>query len=80
MFPYPISYLNSSNKQFSYDSELNSTGTCLVLNPTENLTNFLNKFRHCKYYYIDEIESLNTLNDKNSLSFFHINACFVSEI
>ena len=80
--------VNSSDKQFSYDNDLNSTNTCLVLNPPENLTNLFNQFndfspdqkqnsdniRNCKYYNIDEIQSLNKLNDKYSLSLFHINA------
>ena len=93
MFPYTISYLNCSDKQFSYGSDLNSTDACLVLNPPENLTNLFNqfndfsrnqklnshKFRHFEYYNIDEIQSENTLNEKNSLFPFHINACFLSK-
>ena len=70
--------VNSSDKQFSYDNDLNSTNTCLVLNPPEKLTNLFNQLncfssdqkqnydniRNCKYYNIDEIQSLNNINDK----------------
>ena len=65
----------------------------MVLNPPENLTNLFNQFndfspdqkqnsdniRNCKYYNIDEIQSLNKLNDKHSLSLFHINACSLTK-
>ena len=85
--------VNSSDKQFSYDNDLNSTNTYLVLNPPENLTNICNKFnnfssdqkqnsdniRNCKYYNTDEIQSLNKLNDKHSLLFFHINVCSLTK-
>ena len=61
--------VNSSDKQFSYDNDLNSTNTCLVLNPPENLTNLFNQFndfssdqkqnsdniRNFKYYNIDKL-------------------------
>ena len=36
--------VNSSDKQFSYDNNLDSTNTCLVLNPPENLTTLFNQF------------------------------------
>ena len=77
---YKLSFtVNSSDKQFSYDNDLNSTNTCLVLNPLQNLTNLFNQFndfssdqkqnsdniRNCKYYNIDEIQSLNKLKDKH---------------
>ena len=85
--------LNSSDKQLGYDNYLNSTNTCLVLNPSENSANLFNQFkgfssdqkqnsdtlRNCKYYNIDEIKSLNKLNDKHSLSLFHINACCLTK-
>ena len=59
----------SSDKKFSYDDDLNSTNTYLVLNLPENVTNVFNQFndfssdqkqnsdniRNCKYYNIDEI-------------------------
>ena len=85
--------VDSSDKQFSYDDDLNSTNTCLVLNLPENVTNVFNQFndfssdqkqnfdniRNCKYYNIDEIQSSNKLNAKHSLSLFHINACFLTK-
>ena len=85
--------VNSCDKQFNYENDLNSTGTCLVLNPSGNLTNFLTQFndfssdqkrnssniRNCNYNNIDEIQSLNKLNDKRSLSLFHINACSLTK-
>ena len=84
---------NSNHKQFSYDSDLNLTNTSFVLNPPENLTNLFNQFnefssdqkqnsdniRNCKYYNIDEIQSLNKLNNKHLLSLFHINAFFLTK-
>ena len=71
--------VNFSDKQFSHDNYLNSTNTCLVLKPLENLANFFNQFndfssdqkqnsnsiRNGKYYNIDEIQSLNKLNDRH---------------
>ena len=33
---------NCSDKQLIYDNDLNSIDTCLVLNPTKNLTNLFN--------------------------------------
>ena len=72
----------------SYGNELNSTDTCLLLDPPKNLTNLFNQFkdfscdqkqnsgniRNGKCYDIDKIQSLNKLNDKHSLSVFLINA------
>ena len=40
----PISYSQFQYKQFSYDNNLDSTNTCLVLNPPENLTTLFNQF------------------------------------
>ena len=58
------------------------------IKPTRKFINFFNQFndffsdqkensdiRNCKYYNIDEIQSLNKLNDKHSPSLFHINSC-----
>ena len=81
--------VNSSDKQFSSDNDLNSFNGYLVLNPPENLTNLFNQFNdfssdkiqnsdnitNCKYYKIDKIQSLNKLNEKHSLSLFPINEC-----
>ena len=62
------------------------------IKPTRKFINFFNQFndffsdqkensdiRNCKYYNIDEIQSLNKLNDKHSLSLFHINACSLTK-
>ena len=35
--------VSCSDLQFSYDNNLNSTDSCLVLNPPENLTNLFNQ-------------------------------------
>ena len=81
--------VNSSDKQFSSDNDLNSFNGCLVLNQPENLTSLFNQFNdfssdkiqnsdnitNCKYYKIDKIQSLNKLNDKHPLSLFPINEC-----
>ena len=75
--------VNCSDKQFSHGNDLNSTNACLVLNPGENLTNLFNQFndfssnrkqnsdniKNCKCT-IDEIQSLNKLNDKTCYPFF----------
>ena len=37
------------------------------------------KITNCKYYDIEEIQSLNNLNHKNPLSILHINICFLSK-
>ena len=39
---------------------------------TENIIN-------CKYYDIEEIQSLNNLNHKDALNPFHINTCSLSK-
>ena len=71
----------------------NSINTCLALKPQENLANLFNEFNNlssnqnnnsenminCKYHDIDEIQSLNKLNNKCTLSLFHINSCFFSK-
>ena len=65
----------------------------MVLNPPENLTNLFNQFngfssdqiqnsdniRNCKNYNIDEVQSLNKVNDKDSLFLFHINTCSLTK-
>ena len=71
----------------------NSINTCLALKPQENLANLFNEFNNlssdqsnnstniinCKYYDIDEIQTLNKLNNKCTLSLFHINTCSLSK-
>ena len=63
------------------------------MKPQENLTNLFNEFNNlssdqnnnseniinCKYYDIDEIQTLNKLNNKRTLSLFHINSCSLSK-
>ena len=66
-----------SNEEYHVDDYIdNSTNTRLVLKPQENLTNLFNEFNNlssdqnnnsesiinCKYYDIDEIQTLNKLN------------------
>ena len=82
-----------SNEEYHVNDHIdNSTKTCLVLKPQENLTNFFNEFNNlasgqnnnseniinCKYYDIDEIQTLNKLNNK-CLSLFCINFCSLSK-
>ena len=70
-----------------------STNTCSTLKPPKNLSNLFNEFNNfssqqrknteniinCKYYDIEEIQSLNNLSHKNVLSLFHINTCSLSK-
>ena len=70
-----------------------SSITCPVLNPQENLTNLFNEFNNlsldqnnnsekiinCKYYNIDEIQALNKLNNKRTLSLSHVNSYSLSK-
>ena len=74
--------INCSDKQFRYCNDLNSTNKCLVLNPSESLTNLFNQLndfsleqkqysdniQNLKYYNLVEIQSLNKLNYKHSQS------------
>ena len=79
-----------SNEKYHVDDYIdNLTKTRLVLKPQENLTNLFNEFNNlssdqynnseniinCKYYDIDEIQTLKKLNSKRTLSLFHINSC-----
>ena len=83
-----------SNEEYHVDDYIgNLTNTCLVLNSQENLTKLFNEFNNlsadqknnseniinCIYLDIDEIQTLNKLNNKRTLSLFHINSCFVSK-
>ena len=63
------------------------------MKPQENIPNLFNEFNNlssdqnnnseniinCKYYDIDEIQTLNKLNNKRTLSLFHINSCSLSK-
>ena len=81
-----------SNEEYHVNDYIgNSTKTCLALKP-EYLTNLFNEFNNlssdennnsenvtnCKYYDVDEIPILNKLNNKRTLSLFHINSCSLS--
>ena len=81
-----------SNEEYRGNDDIdNSTKTCLVLKPQENLTNLFNKFNNlssdqnnnseniisCKYYDINEIQTL--LNNKRTLSLFYINPSSLSK-
>ena len=77
--------LSQSNNHYSGSSSSYSTNT----KPPKSLSNLFNEFSNfssqqnkdtgniinCKYYNIEEIQSLNSLNHKNALSLFHINTC-----
>ena len=82
------------NKEYDVDNYIDdSTNTRLVLKPQENLTNLFNEFNglssdqnnnseniiNCKHYDIDEIQTLNKLNNKHTLSLFDINYCCLSK-
>ena len=81
--------LSQSNNHYSGSSGSYSTKTCSTLKPPKNSSNLFNEFNNvsfqqnkdteniinCKYYDIEEIQSLNNLNHKDALSLFHINTC-----
>ena len=68
----------SSEEYHVVDYIDNLTNTCLVLKPQENLTNHFNEFNNlssdqnsnseniinCKYYDIDEVQTISKLNNK----------------
>ena len=76
--------LSQSSNHYSGSSNSCFTNTCSTLKPPKNLDNFFNEFNNfssqqnksteniinCKYYGIEEIQSLNKLNRKNVLSLF----------
>ena len=78
--------VRQSNKQYIDSSDSFSTNTCSALKPPKDLSNLFNVFNkknsqniiNCKYYDIEEIQSLNNLSHKNYLSLFHINSSFLS--
>ena len=67
--------------------------TCLVLiKPQKNFSDLFNEFNNfsdrnknqenvsnCKYYDLNEVKSLNKLNNKSFLSLFHLNICSLSK-
>ena len=79
------------NKEYHVDDYIdNSIKTCILLKPQENLTNLNNlssdqnnkteSIIKSKCYDIDEIQTLNKLKCKHTLSLFHINPCSLSKI
>ena len=68
--------------------ETDQKETCLVLKPKKNSSDLFNEFNNfsdqnknqenvsnCKYYDLNEVKPLNKLNNKPSLSLFHLNTC-----
>ena len=82
-----------SNEEYVDDYIDNSINTCLVLKPQENLANLFFEFSNlssdqnnnfeniinCKYYDVDEIQTLKKPNNRCTLSLFHINLCSLSK-
>ena len=83
-----------SNEEYHVDDYVdNSINTCLLLKPQENSMNLFHEFNNIsfdqnnnseniinsKYYDIDEIQTLNKLNNKCTLSLFYINSCSLSK-
>ena len=79
-----LSINNTGNKYYETDKK----ETCLVLQPQKNLSDLFNESNNfsgqnknqenvsnCKYYDLNEIKPLNKLNNKSSLSLFHLNTC-----
>ena len=76
--------LNNTGKKYceTYQKEI-----CLVLKPQKNneFNNFSDQNKNqenvsnCKYYDLNEIKPLNKLNNKTSLSPFHLNTCSLSK-
>ena len=85
-------YINSSNIQNKDIDQDNSSN--LVLKPPPNLKSLFNQFNNssqihdfkdpenvvsCKYYNLEEVQTMKIPNKKNYLSLFHINACSLSK-
>ena len=85
-------YINSSNIQNKDNDEDNSSN--LVLKPPLNLNPLFNQFNNssqihdfkdpenvvnCKYYNLEEVQTMKIPNKKRSLSLFHINSCALSK-
>ena len=82
-----LSLNNTGKKCETYQKE-----TCLVLKPPKNLSDLFNEFNNfsdqnknqenvsnCKHYDLNKIKPLNKLNNKSSLSLFHLNTCSLSK-
>ena len=80
---------SQSNNHYSDSSNSYSTNICSTLKPPKSLSNLYNKFNNFssqqnrnteniikwKYYDVEEIQSLNSLNHEDALILFHINTC-----
>ena len=77
--------INNTGKKYC---ETGRKETCLVLKLQKNFSDLFNEFNNfsdknktpenvsnCKYYNLNEIKSFNKLNNKSSLSLFHLNTC-----
>ena len=85
-------YINSSNIQNKENDKEYSSN--LVLKPPPNLNSLFNQFNNssqihdfkdpenvvkCKYYNLEEVQTMKIPNKKSSLSLFHINTCSLSK-
>ena len=85
-------YINSNNIQNKDNYKDNSSN--LVLKPPPNLYSFFNRFNNssqfhdlkglenvvkCKYYNLEEVQTMKIPNRKSYLSLFHINTCSLSK-
>ena len=85
-------YIHSSNIQNKDIDQNNSSN--LVLKPPPNLNSLFNQLNNssqihdfkyhenvvnCKYYNLEEVQTMKIPNKKNGLFLFHMNACFLSK-
>ena len=85
-------YINNSNIQNKDNDKDNSSN--LVLKPPSNLNSLFNQFNNssqthdfkdpenvlkCKYYNLEEVQTINISYKKSSLSLFHINTCSLNQ-
>ena len=74
-----------SNEEYHVDDCIdNSTNIRLVMKPQENLNNLFNDLNNLSSDQknnsnIDGIQTLNKLNNKRTLSLFHVNSCCLSK-
>ena len=82
--------LNSSNMKNCNENEFNN----LVLKPPPSLSSLFNQFNNihqsydhkdhenvvrCKYYDLEEFQSMKIPNKNSSLSLFHVNTCSLNK-
>ena len=86
---FPFTIINNTGKKYC---ETDQKQTCLVLKPQKNFSDPLREFNNFfdqnknqenvsdhKCYDLNEIKSLNKLNNKSSLFLFHLNKCSLSK-